>query len=69
MILLYIFHVRYQPQDTRVSQSSQTLYYNYWDFTCRGLTSTGFDLVPLGLTAFDEPLVLALLLQASSGFL
>jgi hypothetical protein len=69
MILLYIFHVHYQPQDTSVSQSSQILYHNYWDFTCRGLTSTGFDLVPLGLTAFDEPLVLALLLQASSGFL
>lgn len=69
MILPYIFHVRYQPQDTRVSRSSQTSYYNYWDFTCRGLTSIGFDLVPLGLTAFDEPLVLALLLQASSGFL
>jgi hypothetical protein len=68
MILLYIFHVHYQSQDKHLSQSSQ-LYYNYWDFTCRGLTSTGFDLVPLGLTAFDEPLVLALLLQASSGFL
>jgi len=69
MILLYIFQVHYHPQDTCVSQSSQTLYYNYWDFTCRGLTSIGFDLVPLGLTAFDEPLVLALLLQTSSGFL
>lgn len=69
MILLYIFQVHYHPRDTCVSQSSQTLYYNYLDFTCLGLTRTGFDLVPLGLTAFDEPLVLALLLQTSSGFL